>query len=309
MENQTVIENLRPLTQEQRQDARHAAHDAVMRAVGAHPSRDQFTHHATSKYPPTVTRLINVLCLVLLLAAFTPSAIRLYVIGSQTFGQAVSSSVAMTAVGLATVLSAEVGQVVFSLALATLGTSRSSRRLLYSSMAISTILALTGNIQIALPGHTQSPFAWLEAMAPPLLVLSTAYVIKEQLLDSIQQRHANERAYQGALNDWHLATYDPEAHTCWSQFYANALRDALLKTNSRRKETLQSMTTADWRAAVYRELRAEEWYEEPDLESEVQSDHQPEEAAEQVIYQAESVPLAVAATGNGNGYHNGNGGV
>ena len=70
----------------------------------------------------------------------------------------------MTAVGIATVLSAEVGQVVFSLALATLGTSRSSRRLLYSSMAISTVLALTGSIQTALPGHTQSPFAWLEAV-------------------------------------------------------------------------------------------------------------------------------------------------
>ena len=83
MEKTTVIDNLRPLNQEQRQNARHAAHDAVIRAVGARPEREQFMHHATSKYPPMVTRLINVLCLVLLLAAFTPSAIRLYVIGSQ----------------------------------------------------------------------------------------------------------------------------------------------------------------------------------------------------------------------------------
>ena len=302
-----MLNNLRPLTQEQRQNARHAAHDAVMRAVGARPSRDQFTHHATSQYPPTVTRLISILCLVLLLAAFTPSAIRLFVIGSETFGQAVSSNVAMTAVGLATVLSTEVGQVVFSLALATLGTSRSSRRLLYTSMAISTILALTGNIQPALPGHTQSPFAWREAMAPPLLVLSTAYVIKEQLLDSIQQRHANERAFQEALSDWQLATHDPEAHPRWSQFYANALRDALRKANYRRKETLQDMTTADWRAAVYRELHTEEWFQAPEAESEAQPDRQSEEAAEPVISQAESVPLALVTTGNGNSHHNGNG--
>jgi hypothetical protein len=46
--------------------------------------------------------------------------IRLYVIGSQTFGQAVDNSVAMTAVGFATVLCAKVGQVVFSLSLATI---------------------------------------------------------------------------------------------------------------------------------------------------------------------------------------------
>jgi hypothetical protein len=138
--------SIRPLTQEQRQAARKAAHDAVIRAVGSRPSREQFTYTTISKYPPAITRLISSLCLILLLAAFTPSAIRLYVIGSQTFGQAVSSRAAMTAVGLATVLSAEVGQVVFSLALATLGASRSSRRLLYTSMAISTILSLLGNV-------------------------------------------------------------------------------------------------------------------------------------------------------------------
>ncbi|MBN1202497.1 MAG: hypothetical protein JXJ20_11620, partial [Anaerolineae bacterium] len=137
-----MIDNLRPLTQEQRQAARQAARQAVVRSIGPRPAREHFAHHTISKYPPTVTQLISILCIVLLLAAFTPSAIRLYVIGSQTFGQAVSSSVAMTAVGLATVLSAEVGQVVFSLALATLGTSQSSRRLLYFSMTLATTVAL-----------------------------------------------------------------------------------------------------------------------------------------------------------------------
>jgi hypothetical protein len=122
-----MIENLQPLTQEQRQGARKKARDAASRTIGPKPVREHFNQSTISKYPPSVTRVIFFLCLVLLLAAFTPSAIRLYVIGSHTFGQAVQSSVAQTAVGLATVLSAEVGQVVFSLALATLGTSRSAR--------------------------------------------------------------------------------------------------------------------------------------------------------------------------------------
>jgi hypothetical protein len=201
-----ALDNLRPLTQEQRQSARQAAHQTVVRSIGARPTREHFSHHTANKYPQSVTRLISLLCIILLLAAFTPSAIRLYVIGSQTFGQAIDNGVAMTAVGLATVLSAEVGQVVFSLALATLGASRSSRRLLYASMGISTILALTGNIQISLIGHTESPFAWLESIAPPLLVLSTAYVLKEQVLGAIEMRHANEQAFQAALADWQIAT-------------------------------------------------------------------------------------------------------
>jgi hypothetical protein len=266
--------SIRPLTQEQRQTARQIAYEAVIRAVGAKPMREQFRYSTISKYPPAITRLISGLCLVLLLSAFTPSAIRLYVIGSQTFGQAVSSSAAMTAVGLATVLSAEVGQVVFSLALATLGTSRSSQRLLYISMGISTILSLVGNIQISLPSHTNSPFAWLEAIAPPVLVLSTAYVLKEQVLEAMERRHADERAFQAALTDWQFAVSDPEEHPQWRQFYANALRDALRRTNNRRQETLTQMTQDDWRIAVTQEIETDLWYEQPD-EDEISLEAQP----------------------------------
>jgi hypothetical protein len=104
----------------------------------------------------------------------------------------------------------------------------------------------------------------LEAIAPPLLVLSTAYVLKEQMLEAIQLRHANERAYQEAVNDWQRATINPEAHSRWMQFYANALRDALRKANSRRREALEGLTAADWRALVYRELQADNWYETPE---------------------------------------------
>jgi hypothetical protein len=237
-----------------------------------------------------VTRLITGLCIALLLAAFTPSAIRLYVIGSQTFGAAVPYEAAMVAVGIATVLTAEIGQIVFSLALATLGTTTSARRLLYASMGIATAIALVGNIQVALPGHSESPFAWLEAIAPPLLVLSTAYVLKEQMLEAIELRHANERAYQEAVNEWQRATANPEAHGQWMQFYANALRDALRKANSRRREALMALTTGDWRSLVYRELQADNWYAQPAPEAQVSS-IEPEVIPEQR-------PLALTVNGN-----------
>ncbi len=136
-------------------------------------------------------------------------------------------------------------------------------------MTIATILALTGNIQIALPGHTSSPFAWLEAVAPPLLVLSTAYVLKEQVLERIEQRHADERAFQAVLAEWRMATAEPENHPNWSQFYANTLRDALLKANARRREVLGEMAVDDWRMVVQREMQADRWYEEPESDEEI----------------------------------------
>lgn len=289
-----MLSQIKPLNQEHRQNAHASAQQAVMRAVGEQPMRDAFDRHTASRYPPSVTRLINGLCIVLLLAAFTPSAIRLFVIGSQTFGAAVPNHIAMIAVGIATVLTAEIGQVVFSLALATLGTTSGARRLLLTSMGIATAIALVGNVQVALPGHTDSPFAWLEAISPPLLVLSTAYVLKEQLLESIQLRHANERAYQEAINSWQEATAHPENHPLWMQFYANAIRDALRKNNSRRKDVLAHLTTDDWRKLVYRELQAENWYHQPLL-----TDSNQENKSAEV----QSHPLVFNTHHNGNGTH------
>jgi hypothetical protein len=290
----TMLAQLKPLTQEEHQSARSAAQEAVRREIGDRPSREYFNHHAARRYPPGVTTLINGLCIVLLLAAFTPSAIRLYVIGSETFGATVSFEMAAVAVGIATVLTAEIGQVVFSLALATLGTSASARRLLYASMSIATTIALVGNVQVALPGHMESPFAWLEAIAPPLLVLSTAYVLKEQMLESIGMRHANERAYQEAVNEWQRAAMNPEAHPRWMQFYANAIRDALRKTNSRRREAVESLTHGDWRALVYRELQADTWYDTPEAPvAPVWVEPQSEGSVE-----ASARPLVVSVNGN-----------
>ncbi len=72
-----MIEHLRPLTQEQRQAAYKSAREAALRAIGPKPVREHFADETISRYPVSVTRLITFLCLILLLAAFTPSAIRL----------------------------------------------------------------------------------------------------------------------------------------------------------------------------------------------------------------------------------------
>ena len=90
-----MLSQIKPLTQEERQLAHAAAKEAVMRNIGERPQRDHYNHHAAHRYPPLVTKLISGLCIALLLAAFTPSAIRLYVIGSQTFGAAVPYELAM----------------------------------------------------------------------------------------------------------------------------------------------------------------------------------------------------------------------
>lgn len=102
-----------------------------------------------------------------------------------------------------------------------------------------------------------------------------------------------ERSYQVALNEWHKATAHPENYPQWSQFHANALRDMLSKANNRRQETLAALTTADWRALVYRELQTEHWYATPE-ESLVPA---------RMMQEMDPVPLSVLAKRNGNGIH------
>lgn len=262
-----IYQQINPLSDEQRIEAKQRAVAIVQKENGDAPSRDKFQNITVAKYPAWVNHLIIVLCAFVLIAAFVPSAIRLYAIGSQTFAQAIDDQASAMAAGLAVVIMAETAQILFSLAAAVLATTTpTSRRLLYASMAAATILALVGNAQVSLPGHWTNPFAYLEALLPPLLVLSTAYVLKEQMLHAIEQRHANERAYQEAYNAWANANGKPEAHPRYMSALANALRDALRESNAKgsgatvRRELMATFTNEHWKALVIRELSADEWY-------------------------------------------------
>lgn len=49
-----MIQNLRPLTQEERQAARKIAREAVIRASGAKPIHEHFASETISRYPASV---------------------------------------------------------------------------------------------------------------------------------------------------------------------------------------------------------------------------------------------------------------
>jgi len=302
------------LTEAERLDARDIARQNVIRRAGHKPERRQFDHHAASQYPRYVVSLVTMIMLALLVAAFVPSAMRLYRIASDTFGHAINSERAKQAAGLAFILLAESGQIGFTLAAGVLAIERvSERRLLYSAAIISTLIAVVGNVELALGASwwhvIDQPFATLEAIAPPVLVIIAATVLKHLMLESVRQRHANERAYQQALADWQAATADPEASPHWRAAYANALKQKLIEVNSRgrgksdRLAIMQHMTNADWRALVMRELRADQWFDAPESESVGHQD------VPQAVFSAhggngsrplsEPLPGAILATGNG----------
>ena len=284
-----LFRTLTPLTDERRIEARTRARSIVTLDAGMMPQRADYDHHTQAKYPQWVNRLIIGLCVVVLAAAFAPSAIRLYAIGSSTFAAAIPHAASAIAAGIAMVIMAETAQILFSLAVAVMDASKTAKRLLYLSMFGATVLALVGNGQVSLPGHELNPFAWLESFMPPLLVLSTAYILKEQMLTAIAQRHANTQAYQEAVNVWNMANAQPEKHPRYMSALANALRDALKDENAKgtgataRRETMASLDTEAWKRLVKRELLADDWYSDmpdaPRAQEVQQTDRQPLEAA------------------------------
>jgi hypothetical protein len=264
-----MIDHIKPLTQQQRLDARQKAIQVIEAMAGVKPERDHFKNTTISKYPTWITDMVVTLSLVVLLTAFLLSAIRLYHIGYETFHQTLENEFASIVAGFAIVLLSEAASVLFTLALSVIGQSQTQRWILLASIIGTAALALSGNYYVALHQQDLTVFSVREAMLPPLLTLSTAYVLKELLLSVIELRHADQQAYEVAVEEWKQATAYPEDHPDFLQAYANELRDLIIKANRRRKTVKEAMGTVwgfAWRELIRRELKTENWFliEEPE---------------------------------------------
>lgn len=287
----------KPLNQQQRLDARRRAIAAVETLAGAAPNREKFKHSSQSEYPGWLRWFIVVLALVVLACAFALSSMRLYEIGRTTFSASIDRPAAATVAGLAIVLLSEAASVLFTIAYSVLGRSAAQRRILALSVAATAALALSGNYYVALHQHEVTVFAVLEAMLPPLLTLSTAYVLKALMLDEIAARHADELAYQRAWDAWKVATSNPEDHPRYTQMYANELWDGLVKTNRREavRDWLQALDGGQRSQLVQREMKADNW-----LETTLSEDT----ASVIPVYQeVEETPFLVGAGKNGSAPH------
>jgi len=163
------------------------------------------------------------------------------------------------------VLGAEIGQVTFTLAAAVFVNAErgnmGDKRALYIGATLSTIIAVIGNVQQAYWPPTPNAFQAIEAFVPPLVFMLGASVLKHLALESIRSRHAADRAFEQALQTWQRQKAALTSHPEWRQTYANALRDALVQKNSRRRAALKTMTNEDWITAVWAEMQAEQWFD------------------------------------------------
>lgn len=251
--------------------------NAKLQIAGEAPSKDgqpkeeDFLSVEHGKYPAWVSRTINGLTAGMLIASFLPSAMRLHNIALQLQQRVMQDAFSNHVAAICVVLSAEIGQVIFSLA-AAITKSRLQRFGLYIGASICTLIALVGNI-IAMENHIgENTFSILETVSPPILVLITAQILKMQMLHSIEQRHFARTRFEEAKRKW-KENYDFEfkqwenvyanasENPKWDRVLANSIRNQIRQANKSKKAILRDLTDYDWRELVIRERRAEEWWD------------------------------------------------
>lgn len=272
----TAFHRVNALTQEQR-DA--ADIEARKRIAGNQPTTtpapelNAFVRTTQSKYPAWVSNTVTGLSLVMVGAAFIPSAIRLHAIALATNLTATQHVQSAYVSALCTVLLAETGQIAFSVS-AAFAKSRLAKVALNAGSIICLAIALSGNASAMGTLALGSVIAFLETFAPPILVVITANILKSQFLNAIAEREAAHVAFIAAHSQWTQTEqqqrdawqyiYDhAETHSQWEKALVNALRDALRSANRQSKAVLRELTTQDWIALVVRERNAEEWWTQP----------------------------------------------
>jgi hypothetical protein len=261
---QSTIEHariLRALTDDERLSAQESARAVVIRRAGAAPSRDSFASNTLSKYPRSVIIGVSVLMVLVFIGAALPSLFRLFTAGRNYFLDGINDPVQAAFVGLATFMLSEFLIILSTIAARVFFTGR-GQLIFIVPVLLGLGMALVGNWVVQQPDDL---FGWLETIAPPLAVLFMALVGERLILESIAARYENERAYQAALADWRNRTADPEASPHWKAAYANAIKAAITTANSSgtgmtaRRELINSMSAADWRPLLLRELHADRW--------------------------------------------------
>lgn len=253
------------------------------------PSRGDFADHTPGRFPGYVTGVIFAFILLMFAAGFGPSAFRIYSVSKATFADGSFSEWQGTWVGASFVLLSEIAVVLFSMTAGVLDVSRNMRRTLYGAAFTSALLAIIGNIQVAISYDAATPFDWalaffktfgsepfagFEAVLPPLFTLLGGLLLKELVLSTIKKRHANEQAYQQALGDWFDRTADITSHPAWLAAKASAIRTIYQREHSTKTVTSNGvkqrvrdgLSNEEWKAIVAREMLQDQWFTQDDLE-------------------------------------------
>ena len=295
-ENNTQEVELLRLTDDLRHQAREQARESVAREFGDEPIPEDFDKRSVGEYPGWLVWLVGLLMILVLGAAANISLLRIYTAGydyaleslrndegnAEVWGTEPSEDIINQAksVGVSMFILAEFTVVIcvvakklyFATPAENVRWWRRSTAWLNLAITLSLAIALVGN-WVATSPDDADVWAILETLAPPVIVLVIALILEGMVLHSVKERHGRTLLYERALAKWQADTSitSLETHPLWKARWANALREAIEQYNARgrgrdeRVKLMQSLTRQDWSRLVWREMLADEWFDEDAL--------------------------------------------
>lgn len=258
------------LTDAQRQRAREQARTNLARRLGGEPRYSDFVRQTHSRYGPWAERLGLAVAAVVLLAAFTISAIHVYGVGFSTYFEDSGDARTAAIIGFSLVVLAEASVIALSVIPTLWNTPRNVTYMMHAGIVASAFIATVGNIDATIL-YSARPFDWLKAWwvslatapaswmlatLPPFLTVLVGMGLKYRLLTSSEIRKAAGDAYRAALDDWTALMTNIEDHKQWRVFWFNALWDEWVRVNGAR---IQATIDDDTKLAiVLREMEAED---------------------------------------------------
>lgn len=310
-----ALETLIPLTEEERLDARDRARQNVIRSFGPRPKRDTFKDHAASEYPAWLTYGVGTMLLLVFFAAANVSIFRVFTAGRDHFMETINIEWQAAIVGASSFLLAEFMVIAATVAMRIYFKGR-DRWLMLVPILMGLLMAFVGNWAISQPTVEFSAaglWSILETATPPAAVLFMAIIGERLILETLRNRHRNEQAFQAALAEWQELTAEPEKSPRWRKSYANALKEMLRETNGsgrgqkERREWMQQMRGLEWSVVVMREMQADQWFEEVDLDPFGEKPQAQLEAAPNLSFEPVSHLQLQPVMSNGNGRVKSNG--
>lgn len=254
-----MLDKITPLSSDERIAAAAKARDQLRSAYSAAPTRESFYAVPVGDYPQWISTVTGVLLLVIFAAATVLSMFRIYNAGVKAFNHAITGQEAQAAIaGISSILLAE-SLMIASVLAASIYFKGRQRWLMVIPGSLGALIALSGNLQV----QPKDLFGWLDAITPPIAVMFISLIAERVILSRARVRQEQERQYQAAAALFKTAEHDPENHPKWSQFKAQAYRDAIVAKNARRadfKAIRDQLTQHHWKVLVNREIKLEDWY-------------------------------------------------
>jgi hypothetical protein len=284
------LSDLKPLTTEQYDQAHQAAIERVKSRIRERPNRQQYERELGRLW--TIT---DVLALVIFIAALVISSLHIM----EYVRKAVSDHITINQV--AYIFLAEASMVLFMVMHVMTSSRRSGRPALLKPLSVH--LALAGlAATFIFVANLESGVGLLLSVMPPVFTIGIAINLERLIVASIKRRNEVNERYLSALADYEAATNEPENHSQFRAYFAQALWDRLMRlgTNKRFIEAPAGFKVA----AIQREMQREAWM---DAQPTPEVDQEPGEQPERYPFgstaheQEESGFMLMAGRANGHG--------